>query len=402
MNEKKLEQAKVGERVFVDKCIYARKRDDGAITYGIAFTDSEGRRIRENVGPTITLARKVLAKRQAEVAEGRYFPKKKQAPTFAEFAERYLEHAREHKRSWKRDDGVMKKLVAVFGSRPLDKISPLDVERYKAESVKTVQRASVNRETAILRRAYNLAIKWGVLPAGHANPAAGEGVMFRERERTFYPLSIEQQAALVVACPEHLRPIVIAALGTGLRKGELLALAWSDVDLVRGVLTVRQSKSGRVRHVPLNSAVLGALRGIDAPREGKVFRFRGDAITANVNRSFARARRAAGLEDVRADEHGRRYTWPRFHDLRHTFATNLVLGGADLATVKELMGHANIAMTMRYSHATGESKRRAVDSLPDPFLAHRAEEGANTVDGTTPQVVNSPQFASRWPRSSDG
>jgi site-specific recombinase XerD len=72
---------------------------------------------------------------------------------------------------------------------------------------------------------------------------------------------------------------------------------------------------------------------------------------------------------------------PPFHDLRHTFATNLVLGGADLATVKELMGHADITMTLRYSHPTPDSKRRAVDSLLRPNCAQQPETGLGAGSG---------------------
>ena len=376
---KTIAAAKPGERVYLGDGIFARKKDDGTIQYGIAYT-AHGRRVREIVGPTKTLAKKVLAVRRAELAEGRYnFPTKRKAPAFREFAQRYLEHAKQHKRSWKRDAGVVAKLLTFFGDRRLDDVSAWDVQRYKAQSG-GIQKATVNREIAILRRMFNLAIQWDQVAK---NPARGEGVMYAEPERSIYPLTSADQVALVAACSDHLRPIVVSALNTGLRKGELLALAWSDVDAVRGVLVVRHSKAGRVRHVPLNDAVLSVLRGIEGPHTGPVFRFRGEAIRDNIHRSFTRARRDAGLERVVTDENGRRSVWPRFHDLRHTFATNLVLGGTDLATVKELMGHADISMTMRYSHPTPDSKRDAVNSLLRPIQAQRGVDDASTVDGSS-------------------
>jgi len=153
--------------------------------------------------------------------------------------------------------------------------------------------------------------------------------------------------------------------------------------LVGAVLTVRQSKSGRVRHVPLNDAVLDVLRQIEGPRQGPVFRFKGEPIRDNINRSFGRARRDAGLERVVRDEHGRRQVWPRFHDLRHTFATDVVLAGSDIRTAQELLGHATLAMTARYSHPTPDSKRAAVNSLLRPNRAQQMIDAEKLSDEST-------------------
>jgi len=118
-----------------------------------------------------------------------------------------------------------------------------------------------------------------------------------------------------------------------------------------------------------------ALQWVEGPRSGAVFKWKGDAIQS-VTRSFGTALRQAGIKPC------------RFHDLRHTFATNLVLGGVDLVTVKELLGHADITMTMRYAHPSPETKRRAVDVLlvqkkSGISVAH----GEKAADGGTTQVV---------------
>lgn len=365
-------ESKAGARVYLGNGIFSRAKKDGTTQYGIMYTGPDGKRVREIIGPTLTLARKVLVSRKAEIAEGRYnFPTKKKTPTFLEFSADYLNHARQHKRSWRRDSGIVAKLVEFFGTKRLDQITTWDVQRYAAKSAETIKKATVNRETSIMRRMFNLAIEWEQI---EKNPAAAKGIVFREPDRSIYPLSDAEQDALLLACPSHLFPIVAMALNTGLRKGELLALDWADVDLVRGALVVRQSKSGRVRHVPLNSAAVDALRRIEGPRQGRVFCFKGRPIADNINRSFGRARRNAGLERVVKDEHGRRQVWPRFHDLRHTFATSVVLGGTDLVTARDLLGHANVATTQRYSHPTPDSKRRAVDCLVRPNRAQQSDE----------------------------
>ncbi len=162
---------------------------------------------------------------------------------------------------------------------------------------------------------------------------------------------------LLAASPPHLRPIVVVALNTGMRRGEILRLTWENVDFGKRVITVEQSKSGRIRHIPMNFDVTETLKGLEGPRSGPVFRWHGDSIQS-ITRSFGTALRQAGIRRC------------RFHDLRHRFATNLVLGGVDLVTVKELLGHADISMTMRYAHPSPETKRKAVD-----ILSFRKESG---------------------------
>ena len=363
--------AKRGVRTYLGDGIFVRTRKSGADQYGIAYTDPNGKRVREIVGPTKTLAKTVLAVRRAEIAEGRYnFPTRKQLK-FSEFAKDYLAWAKQRKTSWRRDAGIVNKLVAFFGDKRMDQISTFLVNGYKVESMKTVKKATVNRELAILRGMYNLAIAWNKAQVNPVRSGRENRVMFEEDERPIYALTAAEQQALLAACSPHLFPIVALALNTGLRKGELLALTWQDVDLVRGAVTVRRSKSGKIRTVPLNAAALEALRGIEGPRQGEVFRFKGEPIKDNVNRSFARARRAAGLERVVVDELGHRSFWPRFHDCRHSFATDLVLAGVDLVTVKELLGHSDLSMVLRYSHPTPDSKRRAVDALLRPNCAQQ-------------------------------
>lgn len=352
-----LRTAAIGERVWLGGGLWARKTRTKGIVYGIQYT-VDNQLVRETIGSdqkgtTRAFARAVLKKRLGEIAAGTFGLKdarKKTSPTVAAFAETYLEHAKQNKRSWKRDAGVMEKVKTFMGFRRLDKVSTWDVERYKAARRETgITGASVNRELAILKRALTLAVTWGLI---EKNPAAGVK-LFKENERPIHALTRDEQAALVDACRgSHLFPIVVTALNTGMRRGELFNLRWDDVDLVARVVTVKQSKSGRVRHIPLNTAVVDALADLE-DREGFVFTFRGEQIET-VRRSFLGAIERAGIRTC------------RFHDLRHTFATNLVLGGVDLVTVKELMGHADISMTMRYAHPTPETRRAAVDGLPRP------------------------------------
>jgi len=156
-------------------------------------------------------------------------------------------------------------------------------------------------------------------------------------------------------------------------RGELLRLRWDQVDLQTGVITIHHTKSGRIRHVPMNDLVRRVLRSRSGS-EGPVFRFLGDPVN-DLKNSFRGAIRRAGIPPC------------RFHDLRHTFATRLAMGGIDLPTVKELLGHASITTTMKYAHPTPEHRKSAVDILVVEKTSRLLADGDFGVVGAGPQVV---------------
>ena len=157
---------------------------------------------------------------------------------------------------------------------------------------------------------------------------------------------------------DHLQPLVLLAMNTGLRRGELFNLRWSDIDLDRAQLTVQGAgaKSGKTRHIPLSRDALKMLIAWkDQSNGGLVFPSptTGGKLD-NINRSWRALRSGAGLEDF------------NFHDLRHHFASRLVMASVDLNTVRELLGHADIKMTLRYAHLAPEHKAAAVAALDQP------------------------------------
>ena len=156
---------------------------------------------------------------------------------------------------------------------------------------------------------------------------------------------------------DYVTPLVLLAMNTGLRRGELLQLRWRDLDLQRRILTVRgeRAKTRQTRHVPLNSVatrVLKAWRPTVLDPEWCVFG--GPTETTplgTVKKAWRGVLKAATVTSF------------RFHDLRHTFASKLVMAGVDLNTVRELLGHKSIAMTLRYAHLAPEHKAAAVETL---------------------------------------
>ncbi len=152
----------------------------------------------------------------------------------------------------------------------------------------------------------------------------------------------------------HLRPLILLAINTGMRRGELLSLAWRNVDFQRGVIHVTNTKTGRDRDVPMNSEVRSILLELQRQNEDEAFVFRNRKTGVNltdVKHGFNGACTDAGLDDF------------RFHDLRHTAGTRLADAGADAFTIAEILGHATLQMTKRYTHATDERKRQAVEAL---------------------------------------
>ncbi len=155
---------------------------------------------------------------------------------------------------------------------------------------------------------------------------------------------------------DNLTPLVMVAMHTGLRFGELADLTWADVDLTRALLTVRTevAKNWRTRYVPLNTEAAGALtawRPVKANPSAHVFPGKEGGRLEDIKTAWGKLLRSANVTNF------------RFHDLRHTFASRLVMAGVDLNTVRELLGHTDIKMTLRYAHLAPEHKAAAVAKL---------------------------------------
>ncbi len=157
---------------------------------------------------------------------------------------------------------------------------------------------------------------------------------------------------------DYLKVAVIVALHTGLRRNELLSLTWADVSFEENTVHVRghAAKSGKPRAIPMSATCRETLKGWKEMNEGEtlVFPGPGDSVMHDMRTSFERVIAAAEI------------TGFRYHDLRHSFASRLVQSGVDLNTVRELMGHADLKMVLRYAHLDDERKQRAVEVLDKP------------------------------------
>jgi integrase len=316
----------------------------------------KGERLREPVSSSRKEAMEALESRRGDIVQGRFelVRKDRRQSTFEEFACEYLKHLKATRRWWKGEVSRMKSLVRHFGKMPLSEISTYDVEKYKEKRRKKLSGSGMNREFALLKSMLNRASEWGFAKIA-LNPVSKVGY-FPERQVERI-LTNDEARRLIDASNASLRPVVVTALNTGMRRGEILDMRWTNVDFDRRFIRVERSKNNRSRKVPINSTLTAELSRLHASGTPFVFMQRAGERLKSIATAFATACRHSGLGHV------------RFHDLRHTFATNLVMNGVDLVTVKEILGHSDISMTVRYSHPSDERKMAAVEVIVD-----RAEE----------------------------
>lgn len=338
---------------------------------------ADGRRKREKVGPSKSLAEKALMKRRVQVAEGRFLDvKTDQRTRFKEFVDIYARDYAKNKKSWEGTDvHYLKRLTPFFGSKFLHEITPQLVERYQAErrrqknyKKKLPSPAYINRELACLKCIFSRAIEWGY---AKENPVKRVKFQKENNERVRF-LEKDELEKLLDCSDEKFRPGLMLAVNTGMRLSEMQYLKWKDVDLQRGIITLRDTKNGETRQVPMNRTVRETLSVLlHNNKEGYVF-CKKDGNPYNFRSPFMRARKKAGIKDF------------RFHDLRHTAASYLVMKGVDLNTVREILGHKTLEMTLRYSHLSPEHKARAVSVLDEDMDTIRSPR-ANGVE--TPKEV---------------
>jgi len=301
--------------------------------------------------------------------------------TVAELVIKYLEFAKTAKRSFERDERSLK-AIGDYNPFPGKQIQLRDLKlsevtekmiseyigfrlsqvkyicRESAEK-KCVQPPTVNREISCLKHIFNKAIEWNYLSSNPARKIKkfkeGNG-MTRYLEKTEISKLIEACGTLKRA--KYLKSVVITAINTGMRRGEILNLKWKDIDFSKGLIYISTSKNGESGYVPMNSVVVQTLKenypinNTDDQRflNEHVFMSGGKPLT-EIRTAFKRALKVAGIESL------------RFHDLRHTAASHLIMNGVDLVTVKEILRHKCISQTLRYSHLSSEHKRNAVESL---------------------------------------
>jgi|TARA_B100000959_G_scaffold65628_1_gene69741 integrase len=323
--------------------------------YWIRYSGLDGKiRFESSFSKKFIVAQALLRGRKKKVDEGKEpLPIQRISNhSFKELAENYTELIRNQK-SFNSKKYFIKNLVNEFGNMPIRRMTTMVVEQYHSRFLTNGKSpATADRHLAALKHMFTKAVEWLMIEEEILKRIRKVKLFCVNNERLRY-LSKEESESLISNCTSHLKPIVIAALNTGMRKGEILCLQWDrNIDLKHGFILLDKTKSGKRREIPINQTFRETLqkqvRHIHSPyvffnKDGKRYK--------EVVKSFKSALRRSGIKDF------------KFHDLRHTFASQLAMAGVDLPTLKELLGHKTLAMTLRYAHLAPSHKQKAVELL---------------------------------------
>ena len=334
--------------------IFEKVSDSGE--WWIRYADATGRIRREKVGGLGEAETRLkLRKEEARIGVQPRLSRQRRLASFRKIAEDALAYAKEHKRSARNDHSRMKKLLEWFGERAADSIRAQEIERRFQMEKWTA--ATWNRYRALVSLTYRLAIRSG---KAKENPARliQHKTENNARVRFLSPREEEKLRKVIrEKSPEHELELDLA-LHTGLRSGEQYSTKWKDVDFEQRVLTIPLDKGGKTSHVPLSAAAVRALLDLSRQHGSTEFVCGG---SRSPRHWFDAAVAGAEIEG---------FTW---HCLRHTFASRLVMSGADLRTVAELLRDKTLAMVMRNAHLAPDYKLAAVERMAISFPASKTD-----------------------------
>lgn len=369
----------------------------GVKAFYIRYRLSDGRRNKLKIGRADMLttqeAREQAKKILAEVAIGKdprapKYVQENKIPTLIQFIkDQYQTWCESHLQC---PDKQLEKLYRMpeFLELPLDEISPQKVEKWRSACLKKGQApATVNRNLVVLKSVLSKAVQWEVL---EDHPLRRVKQLKIDRSPNVRYLSEDEECRLRAALDEregrlcseresanawraersyellpdlskqpfvdYLKPLTLLSLNTGARQGELFRMQWEDIDFDRKsmALVMRGKRKSHTRHIPLNREAYDLLvdwRSMQPASSKLVFPSKNGEKFDNIQSSWENLKKQAGIINF------------RWHDMRHHFASRLVMNGIPLNTVRELLGHASVEMTLRYAHLAPEQKERAVATL---------------------------------------
>ena len=316
----------------------------------------EGRRVRKRVGKSKRIAELALADVEVKLErkEAGFAVKDR---SLADFIGEYMVYAKGNKarKSCQRDEITLRHFTDFIKADKLSAVTATKLEAYKAwRREQGAKPSTLNRELNTLKAMFNKAVAWGAL----AQSPAKSVKKFREPRKQVRYLSKEEARTLLSAASERLAPIIETFLLTGLRRDELAHLAWADIDFAREIVAV-QAKDGwhpkdyEVRHVPMTERLAQVLKARPKGDSPYVFHTQNGGVHSGniLTREFRKLARACGIKGA------------SIHTLRHTFASHLVMSGADLYTIQKLLGHSSIKTTEIYAHLAPDYLKAAMSRL---------------------------------------
>jgi site-specific recombinase XerD len=334
--------------------IYQRDGKKGVYWYLDYAVD--GKRLRKRVGRSKRLAELALADVQVKL-ERKELGFQAKDRNLAEFLKDYLAYSKSNKalQSYERDTFIIKNFTDFIQADKLSAITAAKLEAYKVHRRENgAKLTTVNRELNTIKAMLNKAVAWGSLPQSPAKSVQ----KFREPRRQVRYLTKEEVRAILKAADDRLKPILEVFLHTGFRRDELVHLTWADIDFKNQALSVQAKddwhpKDYEARHIPMTPRLKEVLLSLPRQNNGFVFtNASGDILNGIVlGRTFRVLLRSSGIKNA------------SIHTLRHTFASHLVMSGADLYTVQKLLGHSSIKTTEIYAHLAPDYLRSALQKL---------------------------------------
>ena len=329
----------------------------------IKHRDGTAERFVKHGLPSKEMAQRLLDKVRLDAFEGRHFERqKRERITVKELWEIYEPVCKARNRGWPTEIARAKHFIDHLGTKKASRLSIDDVSRYRdARSKETFGKgktptvSTINRELSQLRRLLNFGVQTGKL---ERNPLMGiRGLIIPEDNAREEWIDEREFAQLYEKADAYLRPILLVAYDCGMRKGEILNLRWSQLDLRgegNGVirLTSGDTKSRKPREVPLTGRVRTAIDGLPRSLSGYVFTNPETGTRWNqIKKAFQRARHAADLDHI------------RFHDLRRSFVTNARKRGLPESVIMRISGHKTRAVFERYNIVNDDDVRNAVQVI---------------------------------------
>lgn len=324
-----------------------------------AHYTAEGKRVRQSLKVTNLKDAQPKAREIGALLErGEYARlqelKAQKGKTFAEFLEEFEEKfGGWGENTWKATRAIRACLVEEWGDLPVSQVSARMIEAFlaKRRDQYGITNATSNRYLACIKTAFKMAVRWGV--AAH-NPA-DQVKMLKEDPKVPEALSEAQIEALLEELPDYARVVVKLGVDTGMRRGEMQRLQWTDVDFERHFITVRQSKNNEFRVIPMSKRVHSTLT--EQKKKGLI----PFVLVGPDNTPFVDLKKCLHSAGVRAG-----CGHVHLHMCRHAFATRLRERGVAIDRIMELLGHKTMAMALRYAKATPTQLEDAIAALDRP------------------------------------
>ena len=315
--------------------------------FQVSYYDEFGMKRRKIVVGSKTLAKEVENDLKVKVSKRKIFPERYSVDiSFMEAAEKYWNLHLSKKKSADKMWYTIEFLKKHFGSKRLSKITTENVQEFYNQRLAETTSSTANRHLTVLNAIINKALKLKLYKG--ENPCLGI-VKEKENPPRLRYLEKEQIREVLTLIPERSRNLVAFAVSTGMRQGEILRVAWQDIDFVNNIIHINEAKSGYRREVPIMPALRTVLLNMQPQPSGKVFHLSVKQVTADFNHAL----KQAGITGI------------CFHSCRHTFASHFMMNGGRLTDLQRILGHSDIKMTQRYAHLSPTYLRQSIEVVND-------------------------------------